>query len=107
MVRPSMRGGVPVFSRPMRGASSRRRVASRSDGGSPARPPEKFSSPTWMRPPRNVPAVSTTARAAKRMPVAVTTAAMRSPSSYHIRHFLLEHIEACAAIPPRGGWLRL
>ena len=33
MLRPSMRGGVPVLSRPTRTQSSRKRAASRSDGG--------------------------------------------------------------------------
>jgi hypothetical protein len=39
MVRPSSRGGVPVFSRPTGNCSSRKRAASESDGGSPMRPP--------------------------------------------------------------------
>ncbi|MCY1444654.1 hypothetical protein D9M71_611370 [compost metagenome] len=39
-VRPSIRGGVPVFRRPTRSGSSRRRLARAMAGGSPARPPE-------------------------------------------------------------------
>ena len=40
---------------------SARRVCDRpSDGASPTRPAGIFSSPIWMRPPRNVPVVSTT-----------------------------------------------
>ena len=38
MVRPSSRGGVPVFSRPCGSLSSFSRAESDSDGGSPARP---------------------------------------------------------------------
>ncbi len=38
MVRPSSRGGVPVFSRPAGSWSSRRRAARVVAGGSPARP---------------------------------------------------------------------
>ncbi len=40
--RPSMRGGVPVFSRDTRSGSSRRRWARAMAGGSPARPPLWF-----------------------------------------------------------------
>jgi hypothetical protein len=39
MLRASMRGGVPVLSRPTPSAASRRRIAKALDGGSPARPP--------------------------------------------------------------------
>ncbi len=81
MVRPSMRGGVPVFSRPVRGISSRRRVASRSDGGSPARPPAKFSRPTWMRPPRKVPGGQHHGRRGEADAGAVTTPATRPCST--------------------------
>ncbi len=38
IVRPSRRGGVPVFSRPTGSSSSRNRAPSRLAGGSPARP---------------------------------------------------------------------
>ncbi len=67
-----MRGGVPVLSRPTRNGSSRSRAASLLEGGSPARPPGDCSSPTWILPPRNVPTVSTTVRAMKVSPTAVT-----------------------------------
>ena len=81
MLRPSRRGGVPVLSRPARGASSRSRAASALEGGSPARPPAWCSSPTWMRPARKVPMVSTTARAVKRTPPSVTMPRTRPPST--------------------------
>ncbi len=64
-LRPSSLGGVPVLSRATRSGSSRSRAARRFEGGSPARPPAYCSSPTWMRPPRKVPTVSTTAGAAE------------------------------------------
>jgi len=38
MLRPSMRGGVPVFSRPCGSCSSFRRADRLTAGGSPARP---------------------------------------------------------------------
>jgi hypothetical protein len=38
MLRPSMRGGVPVFRRPCGSLSSFRRAESDTAGGSPARP---------------------------------------------------------------------
>jgi hypothetical protein len=38
MVRPSMRGGVPVLRRPTGSFNSRKRAASEFAGGSPARP---------------------------------------------------------------------
>ena len=41
----SMRGGVPVFSRPTRNGRARRRSARRLEGGSPARPPAWLESP--------------------------------------------------------------
>jgi hypothetical protein len=40
MLRPSMRGGVPVLRRPWGSFSSFRRADSVTAGGSPARPPE-------------------------------------------------------------------
>ena len=67
--RASIRGGVPVFKRPTGKFNSRKRCASEIEGGSPARPPLDFSSPTWITPPKNVPAVSTTVFASKRIPV--------------------------------------
>ena len=44
--RASIRGGVPVFKRPTGKFNSRKRAANEIDGGSPARPPLDFSSPT-------------------------------------------------------------
>jgi len=79
MVRPSRRGGVPVLSLPAGRASSRRRAASRAAGSSPMRPAAKCSSPTWIRPARKVPAVSTTVLASKRTPMRVTIPVTRSP----------------------------
>ncbi len=81
MLRPSMRGGVPVFSRPCGSFSSFRRADSVTAGGSPARPPAWFCRPTWMRPSRKVPAVRTTLRARKAMPACVTAPVTRSPST--------------------------
>ena len=81
MLRPSIRGGVPVFSRPTESGSSRRRAASLFDGGSPARPPAWLSRPTWIFPPRNVPTVNTTVRARNSMPLNVTHPTTRSASS--------------------------
>ena len=81
MVRPSMRGGVPVFNRPTANPRSRSFRASAFEGGSPARPPSWFSSPTWMRPPRKVPTVITTQAASMRTPMPVTTPRTASPST--------------------------
>jgi hypothetical protein len=55
------RGGVPVFRRPCGSFSSFSRADRLTAGGSPARPAAWFCRPTWMRPSRKVPAVSTTA----------------------------------------------
>ena len=81
MVRPSRRGGVPVFSRPCGSFSSFKRADSGAAGGSPARPAAVVRKPTWIWPSRKVPAVSTTARPRKRMPTCVTAPTTRSPSS--------------------------
>ena len=62
MVRPSMRGGVPVFRRPTGSFSSRRRAAKAdAPADRPRGRPGSSASPTWICPSRNVPAVSTTA----------------------------------------------
>jgi hypothetical protein len=71
---------VPVLSLATRTGISRRRSARRMDGASPTRPPGRSLRPTRIRPPRNVPTVSTTAAARKRSPLAVTTPATLSPS---------------------------
>ena len=78
--RPSMRGGVPVFSRPCGSFNSRKRAASDVEAGSPARPPAWLSSPTWIFPLRKVPTVRTTEVAEKRTPECVTAPTTRPPS---------------------------
>ena len=80
MVRPSKRGGVPVFKRPCGSFSSFNRADKRTAGGSPARPAEWFCKPTWILPSKKVPAVSTTAFAAKRTPTCVTAPTTLEPS---------------------------
>ena len=59
MLRPSMRGGVPVLSLPCPKLSSFNLSANLIEAGSPTRPPVVFSKPTWIFPPKKVPAVST------------------------------------------------
>ena len=77
MVRPSSRGGVPVFSRPS-AKPQRSRVAERPiAGASPTRPAGVCFSPIWMRPRRNVPVVRTTAPVARIRPSARRTAETR------------------------------
>ena len=80
MVRPSMRGGVPVFSRPCGSFSSLSRAASEIDGGSPARPAGWFGSPHG--PVRSGRCRRSGPRHAlrKRRPSWVTAPATRSPS---------------------------
>ena len=56
------RGGVPVFSRPHSSPRLRATRRARIDGGSPARPAGRCSGPMWIRPFRNVPVVTTSAR---------------------------------------------
>ena len=96
MVFASRRGGVPVFSRPTGSCNSRNRAASALAGGSPIRPPGECDRPTWILPLRKVPAVSTTARAAKRMPSCVTTPVTHPLSTIRSSH-------ACAN-RVRFGW---
>ncbi len=67
------------MSRPCGSCSSLSRADRRCAGASPARPPGWFSRPMWILPSRKVPAVSTTARARKRIPVCVTAPATRAP----------------------------
>mmetsp|Transcript_10740 Transcript_10740/g.31602 ORF Transcript_10740/g.31602 Transcript_10740/m.31602 type:complete len:260 (-) Transcript_10740:13-792(-) len=83
IVRPSSRGGVPVLRRAS-GRPMRSRVAAMPTvGGSTSplslsrtiRPAGRLSRPMWILPRRNVPAVSTTERAAIVSPLAVTTPA--------------------------------
>ncbi len=87
MVRPSSRGGVPVFSRPItkprRASVSPKPMA----GFSPTRPAGVRVSPIWIRPRRKVPVVMTTAPAASvrpspsRTPVTCPPAIERSSTS--------------------------
>ena len=67
-LRPSMRGGVPVFSRPVTKPWRCSERASATAGRSPMRPARQLSSPRWMTPRRNVPVVITTAPQAKARP---------------------------------------
>ena len=60
MVRPSILGGVPVFKRPCGSFNSFNLEDSLIAAGSPARPPEWLSKPTWIFPSKKVPAVKTT-----------------------------------------------
>ena len=62
IVRPSSRGGVPVFSRPCPSPISRICAASAADARSPRRPPATTSSPMNSRASRNVPVAMTRAR---------------------------------------------
>ena len=65
-VEPRRRAGLEPAERE---AAARASVRDRpSDGASPTRPAGIFSSPIWIRPPRNVPVVSTTRPAAIRLP---------------------------------------
>ena len=73
IVRPSRRGGVPVFSLPRSRPSPISCAASRKDGSSPIRPPARRSGPMCMTPFKKVPAVRTTERAPIRVPSARTT----------------------------------
>src|SRR3546814_10530838 len=53
IVRPSSRGGVPVFNRAMRRPSEASERERLSAGGSPTRPPGRVSSPVKSLPPRS------------------------------------------------------
>ena len=81
MLRRCSRGGVPVFSRPHRKPNAFSDSASSRDGGSPARPAGRCSGPTWTRPLRNVPVVTTSARQRKRSPSSSARPATRPPST--------------------------
>ena len=61
MLRRCSRGGVPVLSRPHSKPTDLSDSARSRDGGSPARPAGRCSGPTWTRPLRNVPVVTTSA----------------------------------------------
>ncbi len=85
-VRASIRGGVPVFKRSTLKGNSRKRSASAIEGGSPARPPLKFSKPICIWPPKKVPTVNTTLGALKRNPIWVTTPTTLSFSTIRSSH---------------------
>ena len=55
MLRPSNRGGVPVFSRPTGKFNSLNRAANAVADGQPTRPPVLCLSPMWMTPAKKVP----------------------------------------------------
>ena len=61
IVRPSSRGGVPVFNRAMGKSAPRNCCANSMADASPTRPPSSRSSPRKSLPPRNVPVAKTTA----------------------------------------------
>ena len=73
MVRPSRRGGVPVFKRPSGSPRPSILLAKFMQAFSPARPPDLASSPILITPRRNVPVVSTTERERILVPSATST----------------------------------
>src|SRR5579872_4997671 len=77
----SIRGGVPVLSRPSGKPSVARLAESPIAGASPKRPSALTSSPRNVLPPRNVPVASTTARASSVPPSASRTPRISSPSA--------------------------
>src|ERR1019366_7360733 len=72
-------GGVPVFIRPRRSPSARRASDRDRADGSFQRPASRWTSPTWMRPRRNVPVVTTAARHASVEPSSRIRPASRPP----------------------------
>ena len=80
IVRPSRRGGVPVFRRPRGKSKPCIRSANAIDGASPMRPAAKLSSPIRMRPRRNVPLVRITVCARTSSPFARRTPLTTLPS---------------------------
>jgi hypothetical protein len=98
--RPSTRGGVPVLKRATSRPSASSCSARWTEGASPARPaatPPR--GPTWMRPRRKVPAVSTTASAAELGPVPVTTPSDPAALEQRPDHRLEEVEGGCAPAP--------
>ncbi len=93
MLRPSMRGGVPVFRRSAATGSSRSCCASVLAGGSPARPPAYCAWPMWILPARKVPAVSTTVRAPNVQPHLGDHAGDAAVLDDQVVHRLLEQLE--------------
>ena len=81
MVRPSRRGGVPVFRRPTGSVSSRSRAPARLAGGSPARPASIILQPDMDQAREEGARGEHDGAARKRRPICVTTPVTRSPSS--------------------------
>ncbi len=79
MLRADSRGGVPVFNRPHRRPSALSDSPSRWSAGSPSRPAGCCSGPIWIRPFRNVPAVTTSAEQSNSRPS--TRRTPRTPDS--------------------------
>ena len=88
------RGGVPVFIRPISKPSSLSEAESDREAISPARPAGQRQSPTWIRPPRKVPVVMTTARPVEMTPVWSTTPRIRPSSHEKLLHEPLPQVEA-------------
>ena len=104
MVVPSIRGGVPVLSRPSAKPSRSSVSDSPIAGASPTRPAGVCRSPMWISPRRNVPVVSTTAAAVSsrpslsRSPATWPAATTRSSASPSITvRFSVAAIAACMA----------
>lgn len=87
MVRPSIRGGVPVFIRPASKPSSMSCSVIPFAADSPARPPPSCFSPIWIIPFRKVPLVSTTALLSISRPIPVWMPFTRP--SFTIRPFTI------------------
>ena len=104
MVLPSSRGGVPVLSRPSAKPIRSSVSDSPTAGASPTRPAGVCVSPTWIRPRRNVPVVSTTAPhdssrpSLSRTPVTLSAAISRSSASPSTTvRFAVSRIARCIA----------
>ncbi len=72
-----MRAGVPVFMRPASKPIATSDSVMPVDAASPALPPSARHAPQCMSPPRKVPLVSTTARAANSTPMRVRSPVTR------------------------------
>ena len=100
MVRPSRRGGVPVFSRFQSSPKLRSWSPSRLEGASPLRPQLSLCSPMCARPLRNVPVVTTTASLSSDRPSRSCTPKTRlgKPSERVPR----PRLARCAGLVPGG-----
>ena len=101
MVRPSSRGGVPVFRRPSAKPAARACVDRPIAGASPTRPAGICFSPIWMSPRRKVPVVSTTAPAVISRPSAEPEPAHAAVRDNEIVGLGLDHFEVRSG-PDRG-----